>query len=132
MFRVRRYTSKKLAKALMRRKLGSEISAMNRSKRAKQKTVQRELQNEGVLLSDVVKKIAPVDPYASQRKALHGKTDTALTKDGSVDCPACGASMGKPQRRGLFHKHFEYQCPNCHLVAEVKSVSDEEDFAKII
>lgn len=130
--RFRRYTHRKLAKALMRRKLGSEISARNRSKRAKQKTVQRKLQNEGILLTDVVKKTAPVDPYASQRKALHGKTGTALTKDGSVDCPACGASMGKPQKRGLFHKRFEYQCPNCHLVAEVKNVSDEEGFAKLI
>lgn len=126
MFRMRRYTSRKLAKALMRRKLGSDISARNRSRRAKQRAEANKLKNEGVLTSDVWFKndVQPIDPYASERKAIHGKSLTMMVnRDGSgVICPACKSDMGRPQQRGLFQKHIEYKCPRCGLVAEVKDV----------
>lgn len=126
--RFRRYTSKKLAKALMRRKLGSEISARNRGRRAKQRMEANQLKNDGVLISNVWFKndVQPIDPYATERKAIHGTSLTMMVnRDGSgVICPACKSDMGRPQQRGLFQKYIEYKCPKCHLVAKVKSVRD--------
>ena len=108
----------------MRRKLGSEISARNRRKRAEEKRNADEKVIGNTQISD--KLAVSDDPYALKRKELNSVSRNVVTnKDGSVDCPTCGSNMGKMVKTGLFRKRYGYKCPTCHLVAEINNPTQE-------
>jgi len=118
---MRRFTYKRFARAALIRGVGREISASNRKRKSKKQAEERKIVSQ-VFNGNIIKKsTTPLDHYKDGRKAIHGKSMTVLTrKDGGVDCPVCSSNMGQPSERGLFHKHFEYKCPNCGIIAEIK------------